>query len=162
MTKPETEWVRFERTFDAPIETIWKLWTDPDLFKKWYGPNGMRVPVAELDVVKGGQRKVCMERATPERTMAMWFIGKFTDVNAPKRLAYTESMCDAEGNILSPQAMGMPEGIPDTTEVIIELSEVDGKTVMTLTHTGVPKDSGGAGGWAQAIEKMAALTRDLS
>ncbi len=53
----ELEWVRIERTFEAPIETIWAMWTDSELFKQWYGPNGMSVPTAEMDVVVGGKRK---------------------------------------------------------------------------------------------------------
>ena len=76
-------------------------------------------------------------------------------------VAYTESMCDEDGKILSPQDMGMPEGHPETTEVIVELSEVDGKTRMKMTDVGVPADSGGAGGWAQAIEEMATLVAQI-
>ena len=90
--------------------------------------------------------------------MTMWFIGKYKEVHPPHRLVYTESMCDEDGRIISPQTMGMPEGHPEVTEVIIELAEVDGATVMKLTHVGVPADSRGAGGWAQAIDKLAALT----
>ena len=154
---PTEKFVHIVREFDAPIETIWNMWTDPRLFQKWYGPNGMTVPVAEMDVVVGGTRKVCMKMEMPNKTMTMWFTGEYREVNAPTRLVYTESMCDEGGNILSPQSMGMPEGHPEVTEVIVELSETDGKTIMKMTHVGVPADSGGADGWAQAIDKMAAL-----
>ena len=47
----EQDWVRIERTFDAPINTIWNMWTDAVMFQQWYGPNGMDIPVAEMDVV---------------------------------------------------------------------------------------------------------------
>ena len=59
------EWVRIERTMDAPIEKVWAMWTDAEAFKSWYGPNGMQVPVAEMDVVEGGKRKVCMRIGIP-------------------------------------------------------------------------------------------------
>lgn len=153
----EIEWVRIERRIAAPIEKVWAMWTDPDLFRTWYGPNGMTVPVAEMDVAVGGRRKICMQMESPERTMTMWFVGEYKEVEAPKRLVYTESMADEAGNILSPQSMGMPDGHPETTEVIVELSEADGKTLMKMTHIGVPADSGGGGGWAQAIDKLEAL-----
>ncbi|MEM8935960.1 MAG: SRPBCC domain-containing protein [Pseudomonadota bacterium] len=153
----EIDWVRIERTFNAPIETVWAMWTQAELFQKWYGPNGMTIPFAEMDVVEGGARKICMQMETPDKTMTMWFTGEYKEVKPTHRLIYTESMCDQDGNILSPQSMGMPEGHPETTEVIVELTERGGKTVMKLTHIGVPADSGGAGGWAQAIDKMAAL-----
>ena len=69
------EWVRITRAFDASIDTVWKMWTDPAMFQKWYGPMGFSVPVAEMDVTPGRTRKICMEMVTPERTMSMWFIG---------------------------------------------------------------------------------------
>ena len=55
----ETEWLRIERTLDAPIERVWSMWTEAALFQKWYGPNGMSVPVAEMNVAVGGKRKIC-------------------------------------------------------------------------------------------------------
>ncbi len=150
-------WVRIERVFEAPIEQVWEMWTNPMRFQAWYGPNGMTVPVAEMDVVEGGTRKICMSMQRPDKTMTMWFIGAYQEVKAPTRLVYTESMCDEEGTIIPPQAMGMPDGHPEVTEVIVELEERGGQTSMVLTHIGVPADSGGAGGWAQAIEKLSGL-----
>jgi len=153
----DSEWVVIDREFDAPIDSIWELWTDAELFKRWYGPNGMSIPVAEMNVTVGGKRKICMEMQRPDRTMTMWFSGEYKEVQAPSRLVYTESMCDADGNIISPESMGMPPGHPEVTEIIVELSESDGKTTMKMIHIGVPAGSPGAGGWAQAFDKMAAL-----
>ena len=149
--------VRIEREFNAPIETVWKMWVDPELFRQWYGPAGFSVPVAEMDVVVGGVRRICMEMKTPQRTMSMWFTGVYKEVVAPSRLVYTESMCDADGNVIPPQKMGMPEGHPDITEVIVDLSQRDGKTLMIMAHKGVPAGSAGEGGWNQAFDKLGRL-----
>lgn len=153
----QPSWVKIQRTFDAPIAQVWDMWTDPALFKQWYGPMGMTVPVAEMDVVVGGTRKVCMEMKTPDRSMSMWFTGVYKEVSRPSRLVYTESMCDENGTIIPPQSMGMPEGAPDITEVIVELSETDGKTTMTMVHVGVPEGTAGEGGWNQAFDKLGAF-----
>lgn len=158
MSEP-MKWVKIIRTFDASIEDVWNMWTDPELFKKWYGPMGMSVPVADMDFVEGGTRKISMEMVTPDRTMTMWFIGVYKEIKKPSRLVYTESMCQEDGTLLPPQAMGMPEGHPDVTEVIVELSEADGKTTMTMVHVGVPEGSAGEGGWNQAFDKLAAYFR---
>lgn len=152
----QQKWVKITREFDAPIETVWEMWTNPDLFKTWYGPKGMSVPEADMDLTIGGTRKICMEMVTPEREMRMWFTGVYKEISPPTRLVYTESMCDADGVIISPQSMGMPEGHPDITEVIVDLSEVEGKTVMTMVHYGVPEGSAGEGGWTQAFDALAA------
>lgn len=147
--------VVLERTFDAPVELVWQMWTDPAHFAAWYGPMGASIPVADLDVRVGGRRHLCMEMQTPNGTMQMWFTGEFTEVVAPTRLVYTDAMSDEEGNVVSPAAMGMPEGHPESTEVIVELEAVDGTTKMTMTHVGVPADSPGASGWAMAFDKLA-------
>jgi uncharacterized protein YndB with AHSA1/START domain len=151
----EQAWVKIERTFDASIEDVWDMWTNPDLFKKWYGPNGMSVPIAEMDVRVGGTRKISMAMDSAERPMSMWFIGVYKEVRRPSRLVYTESMCQEDGTLISPQAMGMPEGHPDITEVVVDLREDDGKTVMTMVHIGVPEGTAGEGGWKQAFDKLA-------
>ena len=148
--------VVIERTFDAPVDLIWKMWTDPDHFSAWYGPTGASIPVARMDVRVGGARLVCMEMDTPGGTMQMWFCGEYREVVPVTRLVYTESMSDEKGNVVSPSAMGMPADHPETTEVIIELQDVGGRTKMVLTHVGIPADSPGSSGWNMALDKLAA------
>lgn len=157
----EKKWVKVEREFDAPVATIWSMWTDPELFKAWYGPSGMSVPVAEMDVKVGGSRKICMEMASAERPMKMWFTGVYKEVNSPHRLVYTESMCDENGTLIPPQSMGMPDDFPDITEIIVELTDLNGKTRMTMVHVGVEAGTAGAGGWNQAFEKLDKLLPSL-
>ena len=148
-------WVRIERVFDAPMETVWEMWTDPDLFRSWYGPMGMSVPVAEMDLKVGGARRICMEMVRPDKTMQMWFTGVYKEISPPTRLVYTEAMCDESGTLIPPSAMGMPEGTPDITEVIVELSPEGDGTRMVMRHVGVPEGSAGQGGWEQAFGKLA-------
>lgn len=150
------EAVVIERSFAAPVELIWQMWTDPEHFSAWYGPEGATIPVAKMDVRVGGTRLVCMEAPTPGGPIRMWFTGEHREVSEPTRLVYTESICDEDGNVLDPSALGMPEGHPTTTEVRVELSEVDGHTRMVMTHVGVPSDSPGAAGWTMAFDKLAA------
>jgi uncharacterized protein YndB with AHSA1/START domain len=152
----ETSSVVIERLFEAPVDLIWKMWTEAEHFKQWYGPNGASIPTAKMDVRVGGRRLVCMEMQTPNGTMQMWFTGEYREVVPAKRLVYTESMSDENGNVVSPADMGMPEGHPETTEVIVELEDVGGRTKMVMTHAGIPADSPGAAGWGMAFDKLAA------
>jgi uncharacterized protein YndB with AHSA1/START domain len=150
--------VVLERVFDAPIELVWKMWTDPVSFRAWYGPAGATVPVAELDTRAGGRRRVCMAFGPRE----MWFTGEHVEVSEPRRLVYTETIADQHGTPISPESLGMPAKTPGTTEVTVVLEEVDGGTRLTLTHAGVPADSGGARGWNAAFEKLAAALSDAT
>jgi uncharacterized protein YndB with AHSA1/START domain len=43
----------FERTFDAPRPLVWKVWTDPDLLHRWYGPN-VETIIHAFDLKPGG------------------------------------------------------------------------------------------------------------
>ena len=148
--------VVIERSFDAPVELIWKMWTDPEHFKAWYGPKGATIPVAKIDLRAGGERLVCMEVQSPKGPMKMWFAGEYREVVQNERLVYTEFMCDEHGNRLAPAEMGMPEGHPMTTEVRVELEDVGGRTKMVMTHIGIPAGSPGAIGWTMALDKLAA------
>lgn len=148
-----TDAVVIERTFAAPADRIWQMWTEAEQFQKWYGPKGFSVPVAQMDLRVGGKRLICM--ASPDGSMKMWFTGEFVEIVPTTRLVYTESMADEQGNVISPAAMGMSPGYPETTEVTVELVDIGGHTKMVMTHVGVPAGSGGEGGWKQAFDKLA-------
>ena len=151
-----TQSVTLERVLDAPIDLVWQMWTDADHFAAWYGPAGATVPVIEMDVTIGGTRHFCIEMQTPDGQSRMWFVGEYRIIDEPNRLVYTESMSDPDGNRVSPEAMGMPGGHPEVTEVTVELTDVDGSTRMVMTHAGIPADSPGAMGWNMALDKLEA------
>ena len=151
-----TQSVTLERVLDAPIDLVWQMWTDAEHFAAWYGPTGATVPVIEMDVAVGGTRHFCIEMQTPDGQSRMWFVGEYRVIDEPTRLVYTESMSDPDGNRVSPEAMGMPGGHPEITEVTVELTEVDGSTRMVMTHAGIPADSPGAMGWNMALDKLEA------
>ncbi|HEX9712750.1 MAG TPA: SRPBCC domain-containing protein [Actinomycetota bacterium] len=160
MTNDVRDSVVIERTFDAPIELVWRMWTDPDHFKAWYGPTGASVPVAKMDVRVGGARLVCMEVDTPSGQMQMWLAGEFLEVVENRRLIYTESMSDEGGNV--PPASSDGESAHAMTEVRVELEDLGARTRMILTHVGIPSESPGSAGWAMALDKLAAYTISLA
>jgi uncharacterized protein YndB with AHSA1/START domain len=154
--------VVIERTLDAPADLIWRMWTEPEHFAAWYGPDGASVSVTRMDVRVGGTRLVCMQVQNPRGAMTMWFTGEYLDVVENKRLVYTESMSDENGTLLAPADLGMPAGHPSTTEVRVELDDLGGRTRMVLTHAGVPAGSPGAAGWTMALDKLAAHVAALT
>jgi uncharacterized protein YndB with AHSA1/START domain len=81
--------------------------------------------------------------------MQMWFTGEYLEVVEHRRLVYTEVVSDETGQV--------PDGpgAHDVTEVRVELTAMDGRTRLTLTHVGVPVGSPGAAGWTMAFDKLA-------
>ena len=151
-----TKSVVIERIVNAPASLVWQMWTEAEHFAAWYGPMGAKIPVAKMDVTVGGARHVCMEMETPNGQMQMWFVGEYREIVPNRRLVYTESMSDADGNVIAPSDMGMPGDHPATTEIIVELDDLGDTTKMVLTHVGVPADSPGAMGWNMALDKLEA------
>ena len=157
-----TKDVTIERTFNAPIDLIWSMWTEAEHFANWYGPMGANIPSAEMDVQVGGRRFIAMEMETPNGTMQMFFVGEYSEIAPKTRLVYSDSIADTDGNQMTAEQMGMPPGAPMETSVIVELEDRGATTHMVMTHRGVPADSPGAQGWTMAIDKLTALVESDS
>ena len=141
--------LKVSRTFDAPLATLWKAWTDPEQFMKWYGPKGFTAPTCEIDLREGGRHLWSMR--SPDG-MQMYFTGNYKEVQPMVRLVFTDSMSDANGNVMSPEMMGMPAGMPATMDVTVTFEHAHGKTTVTVSHVG---EEHAAAGWTQAFEKLA-------
>lgn len=154
MEQVEEGQIEVSRTFEAPLELLWKAWTEPEHFMKWYGPKGFTAPTCEIDLRVGGRHLWSMR--SPDG-MQMYFTGVYKEVLPMERLVYTDSMSDAEGNLMSPAAMGMAEGTPVTMDVTVTFAHADGKTTVTVSHVGSGAGGESAGtGWEQAFDKLTA------
>src|SRR3954465_11543286 len=82
---------QFERILDAPKEQVWKVWTDPKLVAKWWGPNGVTIPECEIDARVGGKIYIVMlagEAMGPYKGTRWPMKGVFTAVERFSRLTY--------------------------------------------------------------------------
>ncbi|MBC8334381.1 MAG: SRPBCC domain-containing protein, partial [Anaerolineales bacterium] len=66
--------ITVSRTFDAPLETLWKAWIEPEQFMKWYGPKGFTAPTCEIDLREGGHHLWSMQ--SPDGRQ-MYFTGSY-------------------------------------------------------------------------------------
>jgi len=55
--------VYITRSFQAPIDVVWKFWTQPELLAQWFGPSGISVPVesVKVDAQEGGSWNLTMK-----------------------------------------------------------------------------------------------------
>jgi uncharacterized protein YndB with AHSA1/START domain len=93
--------ITMERTFDAAIEDVWELWTTKEGIEQWWGPEGFAVTVTSIDLRPGGELRYDMRAVQPEMVAYMEREGMpttthasvtYTEVIAPKRLAYLHKM----------------------------------------------------------------------
>jgi len=74
------------RLFDAPRETVFRMWTDPEHVKHWWGPRGFTNTIQEMDVRPGGVWRFVMHG--PDGTD---YDNKivYGEVDAPRLLTYS-------------------------------------------------------------------------
>jgi uncharacterized protein YndB with AHSA1/START domain len=68
--------VVIERTYKAPVEDLWALWTTRAGFESWWGPEGFRVEVHALEARAGGALDYDMIADAPEAIAAMKQMGQ--------------------------------------------------------------------------------------
>ena len=89
------------RVFDAPREMVWKAWTDPKQFARWFPPDGFTAE-CELDVRPGGSIRVDMKGADPALGPDFYEkvfpgSGVYQQVVANELLAFTFAASGEEG-----------------------------------------------------------------
>lgn len=77
------------RSFNAPARLVFKAWTTPELFKRWWAPQsfGMTLLSCDLDARTGGTYRLVFAHAASEQTMA--FFGRYVEVTPHTRLVWT-------------------------------------------------------------------------
>lgn len=48
------------RTVKAPVELVWKVWTEPRHIIQWWGPNDHTTTIHEMDFREGGEWKLTL------------------------------------------------------------------------------------------------------
>jgi uncharacterized protein YndB with AHSA1/START domain len=63
--------ITLERTFAAPTEDVWELWTTKEGIESWWGPDGFSVKVSKLELWPGGELLYAMTADGPEQVEFM-------------------------------------------------------------------------------------------
>ena len=74
------------RTFDAPRDLVFRMWTEPEHVRQWWGPKGFRNTILSMDVRPGGQWRFIMHG--PDGTDYKNDI-IYREIVRPERIAYT-------------------------------------------------------------------------
>lgn len=103
------------RTVNAPRELVWKVWTEPEHVKNWWGPNGFTNTIKNMNVKKGGEWNFMMHG--PDGT------------DYPNKILYTEVV----KNELLSYYHSDPEGDPEHNfHVEVNFESVNNTTRITM------------------------------
>lgn len=106
--------------FDAPVEKVWQLWSDPQKLERWWGPPGYPATFESHELRPGGEMTYYMTGPDGERHRGWW---RVNSVTPPESLEVTDGFADEKGE----PAADMPVMTMHT-----ELSEHDGGTRVEI------------------------------
>lgn len=129
-----------ERTFKAPVEKLWAMWTTKQGLETWYWPEGMVGKVKHLDLRVGGTWEIAAE-GLPHSSR-----GTFTDIAQGQRLGMVVPV----------------DFLPDVEAYdridTVEFASVPGGSKLTLRTTRMHNDEWNAMsslGWTSSLNKLA-------
>lgn len=80
--------------FDAPVERVWKLWEDPRLLERWWGPPSYPATFVEHDFVAGGRSHYYMTGPEGDQPHGVW---RIVSVDAPRSAVFEDAFADEAG-----------------------------------------------------------------
>lgn len=119
-SNPDTLDVVITRVFDAPARLLFAAYSQPEHIKKWFGPVGWPVTLAEIDFRVGGAFRFAMTGPSGEQNTP--FGGDYLEIVPDRKIVYDN---------------GFHEPGAEKMIVTITFDEVDGKTTLTM-HTQFP------------------------
>jgi uncharacterized protein YndB with AHSA1/START domain len=141
------------RVFNLPVSKVWQAWTEPEYFKKWWGPKGFTCPSSEMEARVGGKYLSCMRGPDGKE---FWATGVVKEFVPEKKLVVTDNFSDEKGNIKPASEYGMPGTWPKELLITVKFEEGDGVTQIELVHEGIPAEMRDMciEGWNESLDKL--------
>jgi uncharacterized protein YndB with AHSA1/START domain len=139
----------FTRLINAPIDLVYKAWTDEKMLAKWWGPNGCTSPVCQWSPTPGG--RIFIEMKSPDgNTYPM--DGEVHEIIANKKIRFTCGALDESHHRLF------------DVIITVNFAEENGRTRLNL-HLEVSNIKPGSSqylkgitsGWSQSLERLVNL-----
>jgi uncharacterized protein YndB with AHSA1/START domain len=138
--------------FDAPIDRVWELWSDPRKLERWWGPPGSPATVETHTLTPGGEVTYLMTGPEGDQHRGVW---RVASVDPPTSLQFTDAFADSDGAPLEDSPV---------SEISVRLLEHEGGTRMEMrmafeTREDMDRivDMGTVEGVKQAVGQMDAL-----
>lgn len=156
------------RVFNAPVELVWKAWTDPEYVMRWWGPDYFTSPSAKIDFREGGTSIVCMRAPKDFGGQDMYSVWVYQKIVPFQSIEFTQNMADINGNLIDPTTLGLPPEFPRDMRTVVTFKDLgNSKTEMTVTEYNMPTSDTEMGknaelGLNQSIDKMVAIFANIS
>lgn len=151
------------RAFDAPIERIYAMWTDPAHLSQWLPPSGATMQFLRAEPRVGGTSFYVM---TAANGMVMHGRVTYLALESPTRIVYTQQFCDENEQVIRPPFFAnWPLTMLTTIELVAEDPDRTRVTVRWEPRDFTPADiaefiqqrGGMTMGWTGSFDKLEAL-----
>ena len=156
VTLPSDTEIGIRRTFDAPRELVWEMWTRSEHLVHWWGPTGWTLPVSEMDFQVGGRWFYCMEGPDGMKSCGLTY---YDEIEAPNRMVLRDFFASDTGE----PNKDMP--VSHTTNVF---TEQGGKTTVDSTVRYATKaerdrviEMGMEAGISQTLDRLEAYLAEI-
>jgi uncharacterized protein YndB with AHSA1/START domain len=114
------------RTFDAPRDLMFRLWTEREHLQQWFGPKGVELFSCTNDLEPGGMMHYGMR--TPDGG-EMWGRWIYREIRPPELLVFILSFSDPEGGLARAP---FEERWPLHMLTTVTFAEEGGRTTVTV------------------------------
>jgi uncharacterized protein YndB with AHSA1/START domain len=142
--------ITFVRTFDAPCELVFSMWTEAKHLAQWWGPHHFDNPVCEADARAGGP--IVIHMRGPDGNVHV-MAGAYLEITPHTRIVFTTSVDDNGVRLLEGTNVVTFEDVGGKTRMTLQ-ARVSGFTEITKMMVG-----GFEAGWTQSLEKLDATIR---
>lgn len=88
--------IKVVRDFDAPVEHVWRAWTEKELVDQWWAPKPWKANTQSMDFRAGGTWLYYMEGPDGSRHYCR---ADYETIVANKSYTGLDAFCDENGNI---------------------------------------------------------------
>ncbi|HTQ63428.1 MAG TPA: SRPBCC domain-containing protein [Puia sp.] len=123
------------RIFEASVEEVWKMWTEPEYVMQWWGPDKFTCPLADIHFKEGETSLVCMKAPDEFGGQASYSIWAYTKIILHQHIEFIQNLADENGIKQKPTALGMPPDFPEDIRTVVTFKVIGtDKTEMTVTE----------------------------
>ena len=148
------------RILDAPLELVWKAWTEPEQVRRWWGPKYYTSPSCKIDLRVGGKYVFAMQAPADQGGQTSYTSGVYQRIVPMELLEFTQGLSDADGNRIDPQQAGMPADFPKEMHTLVTFKAKGGMTELSIHEEGWTAGQMyvyALAGTQQQIDKLAAV-----
>ena len=152
---PESMTMTIAAEFDAPIERVWQMWSNPRRLERWWGPPTYPATVVDHDLSPGGSVTYYMTGPDGDQPCGWW---RVLAVDAPRRLEFEDGFADDAGepNPDMPtmtMLVTLDEGAEGRTRMVIETRFPSPEAMEQMISMGMEE------GMTSAVEQIDELLR---